>query len=252
MKKTRVKAHEYLAVTVIWLAVWEIISIVINEEVLFVPPHKVLLCLGQMILTVDYWVIIGSTMLRVLGGFVIGYVLTAIFALLAYRINFLRLLLTPLISVIKATPVASFIILFLMFWGKDFVPVVICMFMVTPIVWNNVLMGLFSVDKNLLEMSQVYEFSFSRKLKYIIVPSLLPYNAAAIGSGLGLCWKAGIAAEVICRTLPSIGNSIWETKFYINTEEMFAWTATVVVLSVIFDKVLSKLTGKKKKEVTPV
>ena len=235
---------EYLLVALIWLALWELLALIINEEVLFVSPHKVLVALIRLGGTLPFWQTIFLSILRVLGGFVLGYLLSALLAALAFRFSFLKAFLSPAISVIKAPPVASFIILALMWSGKNFVPVIICILMVAPIVWSNVLEGLAAVDGDLLEMAQVYGMSPAARIRSIYVPSLIPYNAAAVGSGLGLCWKAGIAAEVICRTLPSIGNSIWETKFYIITDEMFAWTATVVILSVIFDRLIKFFMGR--------
>ncbi len=235
------KKLRYFLVAVIWLSVWEIISLLINESVVFVSPVDTFLCLKDMVVTKGYWTIIFSSIARVLGGFAVGYILASIMALASHRFDFFRLLVSPIISVLKSTPVASFIIIALMWIGKDFVPVFICLIMVIPIVWSNVLEGLKSVDSSLLEMAKVFNMSGMTKLKKIYFPSLMPYNTAAIGSSLGLCWKAGIAAEVICRTLPSIGNSIWETKFYIETAQMFAWTCTVVLLSVIFDMVIKRL-----------
>ncbi len=234
----------YFAVAFIWLVIWELLSRAINEEILFVSPLKVLSTLLAMMGTASYWQMILYSVLRVLGGFVVGYILSACLAVLSFKFDFFRLFISPAISVIKATPVASFIILALMWSGKDFVPVLICVLMVTPIVWSNVLEGLRNVDAALIEMADVYRMSFVAKARHIYLPSLIPYNAAAVGSGLGLCWKAGVAAEVICRTMPSIGNSIWETKFYIMTDEMFALTATVVLLSVFFDFALKYTSDK--------
>jgi len=245
-KSNKVK---YLIVAFLWLAIWEGIALIINEEILFVSPLKVVSTLINMAGTKEYWEIIFMSILRVVGGFLIGYVFASILAALSFRFSFFKTFISPMIHVIKSTPVASFIILALMWTGKNFVPVLICILMVTPIVYSNVLGGLLAVDKNLLEMASAYKMKRLSKLKHIYIPSLLPFNAAAMGSGLGLCWKAGISAEVICRTMPSIGNSIWETKFYLLTDEMFAWTVTVVLLSVLFDKLLSKFLKTGKSEV---
>ena len=236
---------KYFLVALIWLALWELLSLIINEEILFVSPLKVFLKLVSMFGTFEYWEILLFSIIRVLCGFVIGYFLSVIIAVFAFRFSFFEMLISPAISVIKATPVASFIILALMWVGKNYVPVFICILMVTPIVFNNILQGLRNVDKNLLEMADVYNLSVKSRIKNIYIPSVRPYNLAAVGAGLGLCWKAGIAAEVVCRTMPSIGNRIWETKFYLITDEMFAWTATVVILSVIFDILIKKFLDSK-------
>ncbi len=238
------KIIKYLIVAIIWLSIWEVLALAINEELLFASPYRVLLALGRMCCKLTFWETILFSILRILGGFLLGYVLSVVLSVLTYRFPFFETFIRPAISVVKATPVASFIILALIWSDKNFVPVIICVLMVTPIVWSNLTTGLKNVDGGLLSMAQVYGMTTIEKVKHIYIHSIAPYNFSAIGSGLGLCWKAGIAAEVICRALPSIGNSIWETKFYLITDEMFAWTTVVVILSVIFDKLTRVLISK--------
>ena len=240
MKTSTTRLNKIL-VFALWLGIWQGLAMIINEEILFVSPLSVILTFLKIGSTIAFWKSILFSMLRVLSGFLVGFVLTLFLAVLSYKIRFLRDFLSPAVSVIKATPVASFIILALFFLSKDLVPFFICVLMVTPIVWSNVLSGLDNLDRGLLEMTKVYKLSFWEKVKHLFLPALKPYLHSALGSGLGLCWKAGIAAEVICRSTPSIGNNIWETKFYFETAEMFTWTATVVILSVIFDKLLGKI-----------
>lgn len=235
---------KYLLVALIWIAIWELIAMLVGEELIFPTPQSVVLALFRLAMSLSFWKTILFSIIRILGGFLIGYFISAIFAILAFKFSFFDAFIRPAISVVKATPVASFIILALIWSDKNFVPVIICILMVTPIVWSNLSAGLKNVDKGLLEMAKLYGMTGSKVVKNVYLHSLAPYNFAAIGAGLGLCWKAGIAAEVICRTLPSIGNSIWETKFYLLTDEMFAWTAVVVILSVIFDKLTKAIVRK--------
>ncbi|NLL63322.1 MAG: nitrate ABC transporter permease [Ruminococcaceae bacterium] len=223
----------------LWLLIWQAVAMIINEEILFVSPLSVLFKFPELIKSFIFWQSISFSILRILAGFFISTILSSIFAYIAYKSAAIEAFFRPIITVIKSTPVASFIILALIFIGKDIVPMFICMLMVTPIVYSNVLNGLKNVDKDLKEMSKLYD---TKQIKHLYFPSLLPYITAAIDSGLGLCWKAGIAAEVICRTIPSIGNQIWETKFYIETTEMFAYTTVVILLSVLFDFLIKKAT----------
>ncbi len=229
------KILKYTAVTAIWLVIWQGVSMLIDEEILFVSPLNVLSELVNMCGTGEFWKTVGMSILRVVGGFASGFVIAGILAVLAFRFSFVKAFLAPAVSVIKSTPVASFIILALMWLGTSTVPIIISLLMVIPIVWSNMLAGLQSVDPNRIEMAKADKMPFSKRLRHIYIPSIMPHLLAASGSGLGLCWKAGIAAEVICRTKLSIGNNIWETKFYLETAQMFAWTAAVIILSVIFD-----------------
>jgi len=235
------KPVRYTLITAIWLLVWQGVSMLINEEILFVSPLSVVLTLLQLVQEGEFWLSLFASVGRVFGGFVLGYAISFLLASLAHRFSFFKDLISPIISIVKATPVASFIILALMWIGNGIVPVFISMLMVIPIVWSNTLAGLENIDGELVEMAKVFKMPFFKRLRLIYFPSIFPYMLSASGSGLGLCWKAGIAAEVICRSMHSIGNQIWETKYYIQTNEMFAWTAVVVVMSVIFDAIIKKI-----------
>lgn len=235
------KPVRYTLITAIWLLVWQGVSMLINEEILFVSPLSVVLTLSQLVQEGEFWLSLFASVGRVFGGFALGYVISFLLAAVAHRFAFFKDLISPIISIVKATPVASFIILALMWIGNSVVPVFISMLMVIPIVWSNTLAGLENIDGGLLEMAKVFKMPTFKRVRLIYFPSIFPYMLSASGSGLGLCWKAGIAAEVICRSMHSIGNQIWETKYYIQTNEMFAWTAVVVIMSVIFDAIIRKL-----------
>ena len=249
------KPIRYTLITAIWLLVWQGVSMLINEEILFVSPLSVALTLCQLVQQGEFWLSLLASVGRVVGGFALGYVVAFAFATVAHKNVFFKDLITPIISIVKSTPVASFIILALMWIDKSVVPVLISMLMVIPIVWSNTLAGLENINVELVEMAKVFKMPMFKRVRLIYFPSVFPYMLSASGSGLGLCWKAGIAAEVICRSLHSIGNQIWETKYYIQTNEMFAWTTVVVIMSVLFDIAIKKVSKVAYKhfatEVTP-
>ena len=227
-----------LAVAAVWLALWQGIHAAVGLDMLLPSPWQVAVELSRMVVTGSFWLTIAWTVVRVVVGFVVGYGLGAVLAVLSYRFRLVDRFLSPVIYVVKSTPVASFIILALCWMGTETVPSFICLLMVLPIVFGNVLTGLKAVDRDLLEMSRGYGFSFGKRLRSIYLPSVRPYLTSASGTGLGLSWKAGIAAEVICRSRVSIGNEIFESKYYLEITRMFAWTVVVVLLSVLFDRLL--------------
>ena len=160
----------------------------------------------------------------------------------------IKYIFAPLFTTIKAVPVASFIILALLWVRGGNLSICISFLMVLPIVYINMLEGFTQVDRNLLEMAAVFRLSRSKKIKYIYVPQLLPYFTAACTTSLGLCWKSGIAAEVIGLPNGSMGNRLYETKLYMDTPEMFAWTVVIVLISFVVEKgflwLLDKTTAK--------
>lgn len=220
----------------------------IGKEILVVSPAQVFKRLFELVKDEYFWNSIGMTFLRISAGYLSGVVLGTLFAVLTSAVAFLKALFYPLISLVKATPVASFIILALVWIKKDGVPVFITFLIVFPIIWANVSEAIANTDRKLLEMAKVFSLGKISVVKNIYVHSVLPYFAAACTTAIGLAWKAGVAAEVISMPRTSVGYNLYRSKINIETADLFAWTLVVIVLSVILERLIAYLLGKIKKE----
>ncbi len=136
---------------------------------------------------------------------------------------------------------ASCIILALIWLGRGFVPLFITALMVMPVVWANVSEGLRAQDKKLLEVARVFRLPERRVFFSLTLPTVLPYFRSALCSALGLGWKAGVAAEVLTVPQRSVGRMIYESKLYLETPELFAWTVTVIAVSFLIERLLLRL-----------
>lgn len=230
-----------LAVLAFWLAVWFLAAAAVGQELLLPGPLQVGQKLCALAGTKAFWLTLVRSILRILTGIVSAVILGVLVGLLTHKSVLARELLSPVMTFLKSTPVASFIILALVWLGRSVVPVFIAGLMVLPVVWANTAAGLDGIDPQLLEMAKVYRLPRRRVLKRIVWPSVLPHLRAALRSALGLGWKAGIAAEVLTVPPRSIGKSIYEAKLYLETTELFAWTAAVVLLSFLIERVLLRL-----------
>lgn len=221
-----------------WLLLWEVLYKAIDNEVFLTSPRTVLQTLGELLIEKSFWNTISFSFIRIVVGFVIAILLGTILGVLAYNFWVIEELISPFFIVMKAVPVASFVILSLLWINGKNLSILISFLMVIPIIYTNLLQGLRNVDKKLLEMAKVFGISNMRKIKAIYIPSVLPYFMSAIKVGLGFCWKAGIAAEVIGIPNGSIGERLYEAKLYLMTDELFAWTAVIVIISMIFEKIV--------------
>lgn len=235
------KVWTYIGVAAFWLAVWQLISMLVAQELLVPAPLAVLQVLCKSVITLSFWKAVALSMLRVAGGFAAGVVAGVLLAVATVRCEPLHHLLAPLLHCIKAAPVASFIILALVWIPTGFLPVFICFLMVLPIVWSNVEQGIRETDVKLLEMAKVYRLGAWRTWLYVRVPSVMPYLVTALTTGLGFAWKSGVAAEVICQPGIAIGKQLYLAKMYLETPEVFAWTAVVIVMSVLLERLLKAL-----------
>ncbi len=225
-------------VTLFWLAAWEGIALWVGQELLVPSPLVVGKTLLRLISSRLFWQTAGWSLLRVAVGFLAAVAVGSVTAVLTARSSVARTLLSPVLRVVRAAPVASFIILALVWIRTDALPAFISFLMVVPMVWGNVEKGIAEIDPQLLEMAKVYRFGWWRTLVRVQIPSVMPYFMAACTTGLGFAWKSGIAAEVICRPAWSIGKQLQDAKIYLETPEVFAWTAVVIVLSLVLEKLL--------------
>lgn len=240
-KKCLKKVLITLAVLLFWTGVWQVAFMLIGKEILVVSPLQVVQRLFELAQTAEFWKSIGSSFLRISSGYLLGVIFGTLLAVLTSSVSLLKELFYPLISLAKATPVASFIILALVWIKKNGVPVFIVFLIVLPIVWANVSEAIKNTDKAMLEMAQVFRFGKLKTVKEIYVHSVLPYFAAGCTTALGLAWKSGVAAEVIALPQSSVGYHLYRSKITIETADLFAWTLVVIVLSVLLEKLIAAL-----------
>lgn len=243
----RKKASLRLWAVAFWLVVWQLAAMILaaaypHGDLLLASPVEVLLRLGQLAVTATFWRTIGWSAARIFGGFLISTALAVVLASLASWKTWLRELMAPLAAAIKAVPVASFIILALVWLNSRSLSLLISALMVFPPVYLNVLEGIRRTDRQLLEMARVFRVPFGRRLRGIYLPQVIPYFRTAASLGLGLCWKAGAAAEVIGLPKGSVGERLYTAKVYFQTPDLFAWTVTIVAVSVIFERLFLALT----------
>ena len=230
------KTVKYSLIAAIWLSIWQFIAVVIGQELLFPTPIAVAIRLGELVATLSFYKTVGYSLIRILIGMILGTLIGILGGMLTAFSRIARDFFAPLLAVVKSTPVASFIILMVLWISRDVTPLIISLMMVTPIVWTNVETGILNTDRDLIEMATAYKMSRASKIKHIYIPSISPYFFASLKTSLGMAWKAGIAAEVLLQPIISIGKMISDSKILLETTDLFAWTVVVVILSIMIEK----------------
>ena len=231
----------WLLPAVFWLAVWWVLALIVGKELLIPSPPLVVRTLLELVVTGAFWRYTALTLLRITLGLLLGIVLGMLTALLTNRLSLLHALLAPAVRVVRATPVASFIILVLLWVANGRVPVVISALVVLPVIWESTAAGLRSVDRDLLEFARAYRLTRWDTWRRIVIPSMLPQLAAAVCTAIGLAWKSGVAAEVLCLPKAAVGTQVYFSKLYLDTPALFAWTLMVVALSLTVERIARRL-----------
>lgn len=230
-----------LAAVIVWLVVWQLGAEAVGQEILLVSPVSVLKRWTELVRTADFWKRIAFSSARIMAGLLCGMALGGLLGFVSRRVFAVRELLRPLVSAIRALPVASFVILALIWFGENALSAFIAFLICFPVFYTGVLSGLESVDRQLTEMARVFRLSRARYFRYVEWPAVYPYLRSAVSISVGLAWKSGIAAEVIAIPRGSIGDKMYGAKIYLQTADLLAWTLTAVLLSLVFEKAFQRL-----------
>lgn len=233
----RVKKILFAAAAVLfWLVIWELAALKLNSDIILVSPIDAVRRLFLLGGSGGFWKSVLFSAGRVLLGFALGLTAGTALALISAKLKFIRVLFSPLISAMKSIPVASFTILALIWIGSKNLSVLVSFLICVPIVCANMLEGMDSLDPKLGEMADVFRIPPWRRFVGVYLSQLLPFFRSASRLAIGLCWKSGIAAEVIGIPKGSIGEQLYDSKVYLETADLFAWTIAVILLSWLCEK----------------
>jgi len=244
----RKRILQIMAAVVGAILLWQLAAMLIDKKILLASPLDVFIRLTTIWTEEGFFMTLSFSFLRIVGGFFAALILGIVLGTLAGKFSLLEIILMPYMVTIKSVPVASFVIISLIWLNSRELPIFISFLMVLPIVYTNILNGIKSVDRQKLEMAKVFQLSPAEKLRFIFLPHLKPFLYSALSVSLGLAWKSGVAAEVIGIPDGSLGERLYMAKVHFETVDLFAWTLIIVFISVGFEKLfmyLVKLVMKK-------
>lgn len=241
IKALYIKYGKKIWAAVFWIALWQLAALLVGNRILLVGPLETLQALGQRVFHGRFWLTVGSSLLRIGAGFVSGLLLGLLSAAAASRLKLLEELLAPVMALLKAIPVASFVVLFLIWWRSGVLATAVSFCIVLPNIYVNTLEGIRRVDRRLLEMADVLEIPAWNRFFYIYRPALKPYLDNAVRISVGMSWKSGVAAEVIGIPASSVGEQLYLSKIYLDTAGVLAWTAVTILASVLCERLVLAL-----------
>ncbi len=223
------------------ILIWQTVSMIVNADFLFASPIAVSKRLVTLLFEPDFSITVLFSFLRISLGFLLAFVFGILFSLISGYSSFFEYLLWPFVISVKSVPIASFIILCLIWLDFNILTVVISMLIAFPVIYSNVLQGIKSTDKGLIELSDLYNVPFNRRLLYIYIPTIKPFLLSSCNVAIGMAWKAGVAAEVIGVIKGSIGGKLYDAKIYFQNADLLAWTVVIILISVLSEKIFLKI-----------
>lgn len=233
----------HIAVLLFWLLVWELAARAVGSAVLLVSPRAALLRLFELGRTADFWASIGSSVQRIMLGFALSLLAGVLLAAASARFRLVHVFAQPLVNVMNAVPVASFVVIALLAFSSRNLPVFVSFVMVLPIIFHNTLNGIRAADPQMLEMARVFRVPWWKRAFHIYFMTAVPFVVSAASVGMGIAWKSGISAELIGIVQGTIGASLHTARVFLQTADVFAWTIAIVLLSYAMEKAFLKLFG---------
>ena len=239
----RAKFLKIIISTITILAFWEALALVVNDSYFLPDVIETFGALVKIVLDGSFFKVVFTAFYRVFSGLFLGVLLGISVAFLCFKFDLINTVLAPIISIMKATPVACIIVLLWIRLNYTEIAIFVVVLMVLPIVWQNVYEGFKSIDKNLTEVADTFELTRLKRLTALVIPSVLSYLLPAIVTSVGLAWKAEVAAEIM--TNSNMGKLIYNFKTVsYDTASIFAWTVVIVTLSILFESLTKRIFGR--------
>lgn len=246
MQKDGMQKKQYLRKGLIilgWLLVWQIASWLVHNPVYFAGPAESAAELLRQAGQAVFWQAVFGSYLRIMLGFLLAFAAAYLLAFAAYRFPLAEEILEPFVSFLRSVPVAAVVVVFLIWSGSAYLVFYISFMVVFPNLYGNLLMGLKKTDERMLEMARAFRMPFWRQWRCIYRPAYRPYLKAGLSFSTGMCFKSGVAAEIIALPDRAIGTRLYMDKIYLNTAGVFAWMAVIVFVSFLTEKVIGRIAG---------
>lgn len=237
-KRDNTSSGRRIMIVIFWLLVWLLLALWVDNDIIIASPQEAVISLIEKLFQKNFWEAVFGSLVRISLGFMAGFCIAVLLAVQSSRFRFIEELLSPVMGLFKTVPVASFAVLFLIWWGSSFLAVAVSFLVVLPNVYISTLEGIKNTDKGLLEMAGIFRMSLKNKFFYIYRPAVKPFIISALKVSIGMSWKSGVAAEIIGTPSSSIGNGLYMSKIILDTAGVFSWTTVVIILSYMCEKLV--------------
>lgn len=225
-------------IAAVW-GLWEAAAAAFGSDLILPGPRPVLKRLAELAATEKFAAAVAGSAVRVVAGFAIALPVSLAVGILSGLDDRVRAFTRPFFAIVAATPVLSIILIALLWFGPERVPVFTAFLMVFPVLAANVREGVGSVDPKLVECARSYRLGRRDLLRHVYLPAIVPFVAAGARSSLSLSWKVVVAAEVLAQPARALGTGMQTAKAQLETTDLMAWTVAAVMLAALSDLLLA-------------
>lgn len=229
-----VAAGRRVLLAVLLLGVWWLVARGVPAYVL-PGPARVGDALQRLLASDTFWRDLGTTFYRVMAGFVLAAIVGTALGLLLGSRRKLGEFFEPVLAVTNTISSAIWAIFAIIWFGISNATTIFVVFMTAlPLILTNVWQGTRSVRADFVELAHSFRMSRLQVLRKIYLPTILPdfFSGARLAFGFG--WRVSLVAETIGAS-NGVGYRLRQAADLVQTDQVFAWTITLVVLMVLIE-----------------
>jgi len=240
MKKSKYTLISVVAIFILWL----LFSMIVDNAIILPNPFDVLSELITLISDYDSLRIILTTLYRLFVSLTIAFVLGVVLGLLGGLSQSFDFLIRPIITAVRTLPVASIIIVLLIWFGYQKAPYVITLLVILPVIYESVVNGLNSIDNDYKDVMAVFYGFDIRLIPMVYLPLISPFLLTSLIQSLGLGIKVLVMAEMLSQTKNSIGYILYLERLNLNIDTLFAWTLILILIVSIIEYLIKYITKR--------
>lgn len=234
----------WLSGIIIFILLWQLLALLFGWSIILPPPPEVFQTMGNLCLNPDTGMAALQTAWKVLLSLALVLIIGIALGLLLGMFKALYEMMRPIIMVIQAVPVISWLTLVIFAWGIGWRgPVFITFLALLPMALLTTVSGVRNLDHKLLEMARVYKVPAGRVFKDIYIGSLLPFVAAIIDVSIGQAWKVILVTEYLCGN-SGLGVKILSSRYAVDSTGVYAYTLLAVILGIVTERLVKLAMGR--------
>ena len=233
MTQYSLKNKRYLTISIfILILVWQTAAIIVDNRLLLPSFFYVLSDIYTIIFSNNFIILIFSSIFRCIESFILSLAIAIMLSIFSYFNKFIYNFL--------------YIVIVLIWTSKEFAPIIIGIVISFPIFYDVILNSLLDIDKDLLQVFNIYRIEIIDKIITLIIPVILIAIKKVINSTLSLIFKVVISGEVYSQPQYGIGTIIQFEKMQLNTSRIIAWMIIITGIVFLFDLIISRIFKKHK------
>jgi NitT/TauT family transport system permease protein len=191
------------------------------------------------------YLIVAQTLERIFEGFVISMVAGTAFGLMMGLKRDIEIFFDSWIMVLLTVPAVCWAFLSVLWFGlSNAAPILTIVLIVFPFVVMNVWEGTKAVEKDLVEMAEVFKADRYLTLRKVFIPQLMPYIFSSLRIALSLSWKIALVAEAFGGG-SGVGQELINWFQDTRVDMMLAWGVSFMIVMVLIDLFVFRLWARR-------